>query len=135
MSCFPQIDAHELNFSKIAKFWLKSSICYRKLYIFIELEIRAFNHTSGVDLVGPQSLCNQSFWLRFYVAFTLFFGFFCECRGVFHRTESDLFLFLFDTRKVFLILKHLFKMLENDFLILENTAIFWLKQWLAICYL
>ena len=25
---------------------------------------------------------------------TLFFGFFCGCRGFCHRTESDLFLFL-----------------------------------------
>ena len=43
--------------------------------------------------LGPQSLCNQSFWWRFYVV-TLVFGFFCGCRGFCHRTESDLFLFL-----------------------------------------
>ena len=43
---------------------------------------------------GPQSLCNRSFWWRFFFVVTLLFGFFCECRGVCHRTKSDLFLFL-----------------------------------------
>ena len=45
------------------------------------------------SLVGPQSLCNQSSWWRFYVV-TLLFGCFRGCRGFCHRTESDLFLFL-----------------------------------------
>ena len=44
--------------------------------------------------VGPPSLCNGSFWWRFCVVMLLF-GFFCRCRGFCHRTESDLFLFLF----------------------------------------
>ena len=35
----------------------------------------------------------------FYVV-TLLFGFFYECRGVCHRTESDLFLFLLQSRLV-----------------------------------
>ena len=43
--------------------------------------------------VGPQSLCNRSFWWRFCVV-TLLFGFFCWCRGFCHRNESDLFLYL-----------------------------------------
>ena len=41
-----------------------------------------------------QALCNQSFGWRFCVV-TLLFTFFCWCRGFSHRTESDLFLFLF----------------------------------------
>ena len=42
----------------------------------------------------PKSVCNQrSFWWRFCVV-TLFFVFFCRCRGFCHRTESDLCLFL-----------------------------------------
>ena len=35
--------------------------------------------------------------LRFCVV-TLLFGFFCGCRGFCHRTESDLFLFLFTSQ-------------------------------------
>ena len=42
-------------------------------------------------------MCNQSFWWRFYVV-TLLFGLFCWCRGFCHRTESDVFLFLFDNK-------------------------------------
>ena len=41
---------------------------------------------------GPQSLFNRSFVWRFCVV-TLLFGIFCWCKGLFHRTESDLFLF------------------------------------------
>ena len=40
------------------------------------------------------TIFNRSFWWRFCVV-TLVFGFFCQCRGFCHRTESDLFLFLF----------------------------------------
>ena len=53
--------------------------------------------------VGPQvfhifqehALCNRSFWWRFCVV-TLLIGFFCQCRGFCHRTESDLFHFLLE---------------------------------------
>ena len=30
----------------------------------------------------------------FFIGVTLRLGFFCGCRGIFYRTESDLFLFL-----------------------------------------
>ena len=54
--------------------------------------------------IGPQSLCYRSFWWRFCVV-TLFFWFFCGCRGFCHRTESDLFLLLFITE---LPIQHVF---------------------------
>ena len=58
------------------------------------------NHTSGVTAVSPtdrpKSVRNRCvievFGGVLYVV-TLLFGFFCECRGVCNRTESDLFLF------------------------------------------
>ena len=37
--------------------------------------------------------CVIEFWWRFCVV-TLLFGFFCWCKGICNRTESDLFLFL-----------------------------------------
>ena len=46
----------------------------------------------------PKSVHNlcviEVFWWRFYVV-TMFLGYFCGCRGVCHRTESDLFIFVF----------------------------------------
>ena len=64
--------------------------------------VNRFNHTSGVTAVTPtdrpKSVRNRCaievFGGVFYVV-TLLFGFFCGCRGFCHRTESDLFLFLF----------------------------------------
>ena len=50
-------------------------------------------------LVGPQSLCNRSFWWRFYVV-TVLFGFFCGRTGFCHRTELDLFLFFSHSYKL-----------------------------------
>ena len=41
----------------------------------------------------PKSVCNCCVMDVFGV--TLLFGFFCGCRGFCHRTESDLFFFLF----------------------------------------
>ena len=62
--------------------------------------VNRFNHTSGVTAVSPtdrpKSVRNRCVIEVFggvvYVV-ALPFGFFCECRGVCHRTESDLFLF------------------------------------------
>ena len=34
--------------------------------------------------------------MAFFCVVTLLFGFFCRCSGFCHRTESDLFLFLFE---------------------------------------
>ena len=53
-----------------------------------------YRYSNWLSLVGPQSLCNRSFWWRFCVVVSIF-GFFCGCRGFCHRTESDLFLFFF----------------------------------------
>ena len=39
------------------------------------------------------TLCNWSSWWRFCVV-KLLFGFCCECRGFYHTTESDIFLYL-----------------------------------------
>ena len=55
-----------------------------------------YRYPNWPSLVGLQSLCNRSFWWYFCVV-TLLFGFFCQCRGFCHRTESDLFLLLFGT--------------------------------------
>ena len=46
----------------------------------------------------PKSVRNSCV-IKVLVAFyvTLLFGLFCGCRGFCHRTESDLFLFLFPT--------------------------------------
>ena len=63
--------------------------------------VNRFNHTSWVTVVTPTDR-PKSVRIRcvievlsgvFYVV-TLLFGFFCECKGVCHRAESDLFLFL-----------------------------------------
>ena len=68
------------------------------IWIFFFLAINKFQiQYHGVNcswLSRSQSLCNRSFWWRFYVV-TLLFGFFSGCRVFFHMTESDLFLFLF----------------------------------------
>ena len=64
--------------------------------------INWFNHTSEVTAVTPtdrpklvRNRCViEVFGGVFYVV-TMFFGFFCGCMGVCHRTESDLFLFVF----------------------------------------
>ena len=45
----------------------------------------------------PKSVCNRCV-IEVLVAFfvvTMLFGFFCLCRGFHHRTESDVFFFLF----------------------------------------
>ena len=56
--------------------------------------------SNSVGVINPYnynffytSLCNRSFWRRFYVV-ALRFGFFCWCRGFCHRTELDPILFL-----------------------------------------
>ena len=58
--------------------------------------------TSGVTAVTPtdrpksvRNRCVIKVFGGFFYIVTLFFGFFCWCRCFFHRTESDLFLFLF----------------------------------------
>ena len=64
--------------------------------------VNRFNNTSGVTSVTPtdrpKSVRNRCvikvFWWRFYVV-TMLFGISCGCMGVCHRTESDLFLFVF----------------------------------------
>ena len=44
--------------------------------------------------VGPQSLCNRSFWLGFlFCIFSLLCRVFSGRKDFCHRTESDLFLF------------------------------------------
>ena len=62
---------------------------------FCVARLRWWSSVPGNNAIylGPQSLCNWSFWWRFCVV-TLLFGFFCGCKGFCHRTESDLFLFL-----------------------------------------
>ena len=45
----------------------------------------------------PKSVCNRCVIEVFggvLCVVTLLFGYFCQCRGFCHRTESDLFLFL-----------------------------------------
>ena len=63
--------------------------------------VNRFNHTSRVTVTladRSKSIRNRCvikvFGGDFYVV-VLLFGFFCWCRGFCHRTESDLFLFLF----------------------------------------
>ena len=70
-------------------------------YLGVESLVNRFNHISWVTAVTPtdrpKSVRNRCvikvFGGVFYVV-TLLFGFFCECRGFCHRTESDLFPFL-----------------------------------------
>ena len=64
--------------------------------------VNRFNHTCSVAIVTPtdrpKSVRNRCVIEVFGGVFVLsrcFFGFFCGCRGFWHRTESDLFLFLF----------------------------------------
>ena len=90
--------------------WWKCKLClYCLLFLVPGFILRDFRevHVSCIvnncvpfvtpnwpSYVGPQSLCNRSFLWRLCVV-TLLFGFFCGCWGFCHRTESDLFLFLF----------------------------------------
>ena len=64
--------------------------------------LKPVNHTSWVAVVTPtdrpKSVCNRCVIKLFCCVVsvvTLPFGHFCWCRGFCHRTESDLFLFLF----------------------------------------
>ena len=64
--------------------------------------VNGFNHTSGVAVVTPtdrpKSVRNRFVIEVFggvFCVVKLLFGFFCGCRGFCHRTESDLFLFIF----------------------------------------
>ena len=59
-----------------------------------------YNHTSRVTVVTPsdrpksvRNRCVIEVFGGVFCVVTLLFGFFCECRGFCHRTESDLFLF------------------------------------------
>ena len=64
--------------------------------------VNRFNHTSGVTAVTPtdrpKSVRNRCaievFGDVFMLSHFFLFFFFCGCRGICHRTESDLFLFL-----------------------------------------
>ena len=60
-----------------------------------------FNHISKVTAVTPTdrlksvgNRCVIEVFGNVFEVVMLLFGFFCECRGFCHRTESDLFLFL-----------------------------------------
>ena len=48
----------------------------------------------GYRKIPVISTCVEVEWIA-----PLLFGFFCGCRGFCHRTESDLFLFLFQVRE------------------------------------
>ena len=89
--------------------WHKSATIYFSQIIHFPRLIIKSSITTPVGCVlllqvtvlsRSQSLCNRSFWWRFFYVVTLFFGFFCGCRGFCHETESDLFLFFLISKYV-----------------------------------
>ena len=62
--------------------------------------VNQFNHTSWVAVVTPtdrpksvRTRCVIEVFVAFFVLSRCFLLFFCRCSDVYHRTESDLFLF------------------------------------------
>ena len=65
------------------------------IYFWYTVLSHWFNHTIWVAIITPTD-CHKSVRNRCVIeVFGGVFGFFCRCRGFWHRTELDLFLYLF----------------------------------------
>ena len=74
--------------------------------------VNRFNPTSGVTAVTPtdrhksiRNRCVIKVFCGVFNVVTLLVGFFCGCRGFFHRTEPDLFLFRLSTTGICLVIR------------------------------